>query len=229
MRRPLMPWAAVFMLLVGVPGASAHSLDELQTDLYGREKFFQTIDKPGPAFSLVDAGGEKITLEVLRDQVVVLHFIYTSCPDVCPLHAEKIAEVQKMVNQTPMKERVRFISITTDPGRDTPQVLADYGPAHGLDASNWSFLTVPPGQPEDTTRRLAKAFGHEFTQTKDGYQVHGVVTHVIDRNGRWRANFHGMRFEPVNLVLFINALVNDVQSPHDHSPKSVWDRLKELF
>jgi protein SCO1/2 len=229
MRRFLMPWVAALMLLLSMTAVNAHSLEELQTELYGKEKFFQTIDKPGPAFSLVDGAGRSVTLDGLRDQVVVLHFIYVSCPDVCPLHAEKIAEVQRMVNESPMKEWVRFLSITTDPGRDMPQVLAEYGPAHGLDASNWTFLTVPPGEPEDITRRLAKAFGHEFTQTKDGYQVHGVVTHVIDRTGRWRANFHGLRFEPVNLVLFINALVNDVQSPHDHAPKSVWDRLKHLF
>ena len=36
------------------------------------------------------------------------------------------------------------------------------------------------------------------------------MTHVIDREGRWRANFYGLKFEPTNLVLFINALVNDV-------------------
>uniref|UniRef100_UPI0013D81A57 SCO family protein n=2 Tax=Pseudomonadota TaxID=1224 RepID=UPI0013D81A57 len=73
---------------------------------------------------------------------VVLHFIYTSCPDVCPLHAEKIAEIQKMVNSTPMKDQVVFTSITTDPSKDTPDVLKAYGPAHGLDPVNWLFLTT---------------------------------------------------------------------------------------
>lgn len=70
-------------------------------------------------------------------------------------------------------------------------------------------------RPEDTTRQLAQAFGHKFTLTEDGYQMHGVVTHVIDQEGRWRANFHGLKFKPLNLVLFVNALVND----HDvHGP-----------
>ena len=28
------------------------------------------------------------------------------------------------------------------------------------------------------------------------------MTHVIDKQGRWRANFHGLKFEPANLVVF---------------------------
>src|SRR3546814_14538068 len=96
----------------------------------------------------------------LHDKVVVLHFIYASCPDVCPLHADRIAEVQEMVNRPPMKEQVQFITITTDPTTDTAEVMEDFGPAHGLDPANWLFLTTAPDQPEDATRRLAEASGH---------------------------------------------------------------------
>lgn len=209
--------------------AWAHSLDDLQRQLGDKEKFFQPIDKPAPGFSLVDADGKPVSLESLRGQVAVLHFIYASCPDVCPLHADKLAEVQEMVNRTPMKDLVRFVSITTDPGRDTPDVLREYGPNHGLDPANWTFLTVPPGQPEDTTRRLAEAFGHKFKQGPDGYQTHGVVTHVIDRDGGWRANFHGLQFDSLNLVLFLNGLTNDPQRPHGHGTASFWDRVRRMF
>jgi hypothetical protein len=61
----------------------------------------------------------------------------------------------------------------------------------------------------------------------DGYQVHGVVTHVIDREGRWQANFHGLKFEPTNLVLYINALVNDPGRPHAHGPNE--ETLQQLL
>jgi protein SCO1/2 len=222
-------WATGLMLLIGVTEVGAHSPEELQSELHAKEKFFQPIDNPAPVFSLVDGTGQSWSLDRLRDKVVVLHFIYASCPDVCPLHAEKIADVQKMVNITPMKERVQFLSITTDPTKDTSRMLLDYGPAHGLDSSNWTFLTVPASQPEDTTRRLAETFGHGFTKMEDGNQLHGVVTHVIDRNGRWRANFHGLRFEPLNLAVFINGLVNDPGRPHPHPARGFWDRLKEFF
>ncbi len=209
--------------------AWAHSVDELETMLGDKEKFFQTLDKPAADFTLRDADGAVVGLSDLRRKVVILHFIYTSCPDVCPLHAERIAELQAMLNQTPMKEQVEFITVTTDPAIDTPEVLRGYGPAHGLDPVNWTFLTTLADQPEDATRRLAESYGHKFVRTDDGYQMHGIVTHVIDKDGQWRANFHGLEFEPVNLVVFVNALVNDVQRPHGHEQKSWWDRARDLF
>jgi len=211
------------------PAVSAHSLKDLETMLGDREKYFQSIDKDAPAFTLRDADGRTVGLESFRGKVVVLHFIYASCPDICPLHADRIAEIQSLVNQSPMKEQVQFISITTDPGRDTPPVLLDYGRAHGLDPVNWMFLTTASDQPEDETRNLAAQFGHRFDKGDQGYQTHGIVTHVIDKEGRWRANFHGLKFDPSNLVVFVNALVNDVEKPHAHPKPSLWDRIKGWF
>lgn len=229
--------AVISLLALGVFAAtsmpaSAHSLKdkgELDRLMGDKEKFFQPFEKEAPSFSLQDADGNAVSRTDLRGKVVVLNFIYAGCPDVCPLHAEKIAEIQEMVNQTPMKDRVQFITITTDPKNDTPAVLRDYGPAHGLDPVNWVFLTTTPDQPEDTTRRLAEAHGHKFTKTEDGYQTHSVVTHIIDRQGQWRANFYGLRFEPTNMVLFINALVNETAAPHGHGEQSLWDKMKGLF
>ncbi|MDX8450715.1 SCO family protein [Mesorhizobium captivum] len=221
---------ALTALAVGFAhGARAHSLDDIDAMLQSDEKYFQQIDKPMPDFTLSAADGRVVRPADLAGKVVVLHFIYTSCPDVCPLHAEKVAEVQKMVNSTPMKDRVVFISITTDPRKDTPDVLKAYGPTHGLDPVNWLFLTTVPDQPEDATRELAEAFGHKFTLTGDGYQMHGIVTHVIDSEGRWRANFHGLNFQPINLVTFVNALTNNIERPHHEQDEGWMAKLKNLL
>jgi protein SCO1/2 len=61
--------------------------------------------------------------------------------------------------------------------------------------------------------------------------MHGVVTHVIDREGRWRANFHGLRFKATNLVVHVNALANDVHGPGEKSERerSFWGRVWSLF
>lgn len=209
--------------------AGAHSLKDLEAVLGDREKYFQAIEKPAPDFALQDADRRPVRLTNLRGKVAVLNFIYAGCPDVCPLHADRIAEIQAMINQTPLKSRVRFVTITTDPKNDTPDVLRAYGAWHGLDPVNWAFLTKGPDQAEDQTRKLAAQFGHRFVEAGDGYQVHGIVTHVIDREGRWRANFHGLKFEPSNLVVFVNALVNDVHKPQPEPARGLWERLKALF
>ncbi len=216
-------------VLALAPVAVAHSLKELEAELGGREQYFQPIDKDAPQFALEDSEGRPVALVDFRGKVLALHFIYTHCPDVCPLHLDRIAEIQSLVDQSPMKDQVQFITITTDPSRDRGNVLIDYGRVHGVDASNWAFLTTNPDQAEDTTRQLAGEFGHTFEKTKDGYQIHGIVTHVIDKEGRWRANFHGLKFEPTNLVVFMNALVNDIAKPHQEPSPTLWQRLKGWF
>jgi protein SCO1/2 len=210
--------------------ASAHhpgtSLDKL---MGSEEKFFQVIDEPAaPPFELADADGKVVRLSDFSDKIVVLNFIFASCTDVCPVHSEVIADIQRKVNDTPMKDRVQFLTITTDPVKDTPKVLKQYGPAHGLDAYNWMFLTTKPGQAEDATRRLSEEYNVRFEPLEDGQQMHGIVTHVIDRGGRFAAKFHGLRFDPLHLVLYINGLTNNVSKPAKPEP-GWWDRLMTIL
>ncbi|MGE3289808.1 MAG: SCO family protein [Geminicoccaceae bacterium] len=218
--------AAALVLGTAAP-ASAHAPGELDRQLLERERYFQPMNHEAPGFTLQDADGRTVRLADLRGKVVVLHFIYASCPDVCPLHAERIAEIQGMINRTPMKDQVQFVSITTDPARDTPDILRQFGPAHGLDPSNWLFLTAASDQADDSTRKLAKAYGLEFTTTENGEQMHAVVTHVIDQGGHLRARFFSLKFEPTSLVLFVNDLVDDAWS--ERPRPGFWERLRGLL
>jgi protein SCO1 len=230
--RYLLAALAVLIAIFATPSLTiAHSLESLQQDLFKKEQYFQIKDAPAPDFILENADGKPVGLRDLHGKVIVLHFIYTRCPDVCLLHAEKIADVQTMINITPMKEQVTFITITTDPENDTSEALRSYGPLHGLDPVNWMFLTKRRGDPEDATRKLAERFGHGFDKTNDGLQIHAIVTHVIDRDGGWRGNFHGLKFSSTNLVLFLNGLVNDDHKPGDdeHPEQSFLKRILSWF
>jgi protein SCO1/2 len=186
----------------------AHSLEDLEGNLKGREKYAQIVNRPAPEFTLTSGENKSVSLPDSRGKVVILWFVYTSCPDVCPLHSEALASIQEQVNRTPMHELVQFITITTDPERDTTEQLQDYGPKHGLDPVNWTMLTSGPEEPS-ATRELAEKYGLKFTLGEDGYQMHGVVTHLIDKSGNLRARYHGLKFNPTNLIVHINALTND--------------------
>lgn len=64
--------------------------------------------------------------------------------------------------------------------------------------------------------------------TEDGQQSHGVVFHVIDRGGRLAAKFHGLQFEPVNTVLYVNSLTNAPEQGGSAGP-GVWDSITGLL
>lgn len=215
--------------LTGAAALADHPGAGLDAAMSKRERFFEAIDRPVPTFVLQDTDGVLLSPRDFEGQVVMLQFIYTHCPDVCPLHTDRLVEIQSLVNQTPMKELVQFVSITTDPTRDSVEVLQDYADAHGIDRANWALLKPLSDQAEDSTRKLAEAFGHRFTLGEHGLQMHGVVTHVFDREGRWRANFHGLEFETNNMVQYVNQLTNEHGRRDRQEPQGLWDRLLDFL
>lgn len=188
------------------PLATAHHAKQLESTLLKREPYLAVENRPFPDFALEDADRRSVTLADLRGKVVVLYFIFASCTDLCPLHSDLIARVQAEVNRTPMEGEVRFVALTTDPEKDTPGVLRAYGPAHGLDPTNWMFLR---SDDVEATRRLAERLQQSFKPLKSGQFLHAAVTYLIDRKGRLRARYFGLKFDPTNLILHINALANE--------------------
>ena len=228
--------AAATLITLGTGGvAHAHSLSEVEHNIARKDKYVEVVNRPAPDFRLTDTEGRLVSLDDLKGEVVVLWFIYTSCPDVCPLHTQAIADVQQQVNSTVMKDRVKFVAISTDPERDTAAVRKDFGAAHGLDPVNSMFLASGAEAPT-ATRELAERYGLKFTAMSDGMQMHGAVMHLIDRQGNLRARYHGLDFNPTSAILHINALTNDGLIKDHHGPgngherePTLWDRLKSVF
>lgn len=91
--------------------------------------------------TLLNQDGEAVRFysDVLEDQVVLINIIFTRCNDACPLITRKLKEVRDALGSD--AERVRFVSLSSDPGHDTPQTLKAYAQLHGADHANWVFLT----------------------------------------------------------------------------------------
>jgi protein SCO1/2 len=75
-------------------------------------------------FELPAADGSRLRMRDLRGKVVAVAFIYTTCPDVCPLLTDKMAEVKDGLGAD-FGPRVAFVTITVDPERDTAGALRD--------------------------------------------------------------------------------------------------------
>ncbi len=75
-------------------------------------------------FTLIDQSGNPFTLSSLKGKAILLYFGYTNCPDVCPMVMSKFAYVANALGSD--ADKVAFIFITTDPMRDTPEVMRQY-------------------------------------------------------------------------------------------------------
>jgi cytochrome oxidase Cu insertion factor (SCO1/SenC/PrrC family) len=92
---------------------------------------------PVPDTQLVDETGKPVNLASMKGSVTVYDFIFTHCTGTCPIMTNNMRELTPKV---PEDAPVRFVSITVDPARDTPAVLADYARRHRNDP-RWTFLT----------------------------------------------------------------------------------------
>ncbi len=90
-----------------------------------------------PDFTLLDQNGAEFTLSDLEGKVVVVAFIYTTCPDICLAISANMAWAAE--NLGGASGDVVFLSITIDPARDTVAHLAEWTEAMGYD---WTHLTA---------------------------------------------------------------------------------------
>ena len=99
-----------------------------------------------PNVPLVTQDGKKVRFydDLIKGKVVAINFIYTTCPDVCPIDTAALRRVQKLVGPR-MGRDVFFYSITLDPKNDTPPVLRKYMKTFDV-GPGWTFLT---GRPQD--------------------------------------------------------------------------------
>ena len=100
-----------------------------------------------PAFELDDQEGAKVSRESLRGKVWVGTFMFTNCGNACPGMAAELLKIQKTIrNEDGLAGKLRLVSFSLDPGRDTPLQLAQYSSQQGIDSDYWSFLRGERGE-----------------------------------------------------------------------------------
>src|SRR3989449_9556599 len=94
-----------------------------------------------PRFTLGDPEGRPVSLTDFAGRIVLLAFIYTSCPSACPLVTQRMAVLQRRLTAAGLfPSSVNFVSVTVDPDRDTTETLARYAKGVGADPGGWEFL-----------------------------------------------------------------------------------------
>jgi len=142
--------------------------------------------QPSPDFTLTDGrSGSAVSLTGLRGSVVALTFLYTTCPDTCPLTAEQFREAQQQLGAD--ADRVRFVAVSVDPVGDTPAAVRDFSASHRLDR-NWHYLIGPP----ETLRTVWSAYGIRHEPGMSGMVGHSDAIYLIDAKGNARVLLHTM-------------------------------------
>jgi protein SCO1/2 len=160
-------WVAAFALFItsSIPGVSSASP-------WGGDYF--------PNVPLVTHEGKTVRFfdDLIKDKIVVINFIYTHCPDTCPLETAQLVRVQNILGDRVGKD-VFFYSISIDPENDTPEVLKAYRKRF---KANWTFLT---GKKSDIIQ-IRRKLGLYIEEIQDGSNNHNVNMIIGNQaTGRW--------------------------------------------
>ena len=189
-RRVRRPAVVALLLLALSPAAFAADYQRLE------------VNEPAPAFRLLDQNGRLTSLADFRGKVTVMTFFYATCVDVCPVLLQTLGAAEEMLNPKEI-DRVRFVAVTMDAGRDTTERLKTFMAERGLRAKTWRLLT---GSVLDLTG-VADAYGAVVRPGPGGDFVHNSVFVVIDDKGINRVELHGAATPPEILVEEIRAIL----------------------
>ncbi len=158
--------------------------------LYGTE-----LEKNmAPDFTLTDGvTGKSLTLSSLRRNTVALAFLYTRCPDVCPLTAGQFRAAQRSLGDDASK--VEFVAVSVDPEGDTPAAVREFSDLHDL-SDHWHYLIGPRAQLEAVWALYGVG---SFASSGVRAVEHNDAVYLIDGRGRERAILHSS--DPTNWLL----------------------------
>ena len=163
-------------------------------------------------FELPDQDGRPVSLAHLRGKVVALTFLYTHCPDVCPLIADEFHKTYTELDSA-TAARAAFVAVSVDPAGDTPEAVRGFIAGHHLQGEmtylRGSFAQLRPVWTHYYVGSDAKEVNHPEAvnaATPTPAQVeHTAIVYLIDPAGKIMVFLPG-NFDPKDLVADIRAL-----------------------
>lgn len=160
---------------------------------------------PAPDFKLTDQTGTTMSLSDFRGKVVVLTFLYTHCPDECPLIASKLATTSGLLGDTTMKQ-TSFVAVSVDPTNDTPIAIAKFVQDHDL-VGKLHYLVGTEAQLKPVWSAYS-VYAATSVSTSSGSVSHSTRVIVIDQAGNERINLDS-DLDPNDLAFDVRALLNE--------------------
>ena len=217
--------AAVMILCLMLPGCTAPIEDEIDI-FYGQDLPLDDPEYDLDDFSLMNFDGNMTNLSDYEGQVLIVSFVYSRCPDVCPIVS---ANLRWVAEQLPDDYGTNFsiIAITVDPWWDTSSVLADYAMRQAID---WPHLTgeVEAMQPiwesfhvglqtylntSATEENSAEENQTSGRHHPDYLVDHSTATIIIDKNHQQRVRWNDMDWEPTLFIEDLQFLMDEELSP----------------
>ncbi len=163
-------------------------------------------------FLLVDQDSSSVSFpNSYRGKVMLVGYVYTHCPDICPMITYNMRDVQRAL---PGQDDFMLVSISFDPERDTPEILSDYAVNYNLDQSNWRLLTGDKQRVESLLEALniiTVKTPTRFTEENNPIYFidHTDRVTLVDRDGNVRKHYTGSEFNVDEVTADIQKILRE--------------------
>ena len=180
----------------GDPGASeaqpARAAADAADAQESREDAPPEVLFAAPEFRLIDQTGIGFGSDELSDHVWIATFIFTSCAATCPAQSARMAEIQSFARNWPDRDRLRLVSFTVDPQRDTVSRLHNYAEQYSADHARWKFLTGERGNLWDVSKHGFKLRVADSAASGSSPIMHSSQFVLIDSESRVRGFYEAL-------------------------------------
>jgi protein SCO1/2 len=175
---PLLVLGACAVLAGGCGGGAGNAAPSTATAAAAFRGTLLTPPLRATDFALRDQAGDRVRLSAERGRYVILTFLYTHCPDVCPLIADQLNEALRRLGVR--RAGVRVLAVSVDPRRDTPVAVRRFVAAHRL-LPQFRYLT-------GTRAQLAPIWrAYHVAAMPSGSAInHSAFELLVDRRGSGR-------------------------------------------
>jgi protein SCO1 len=184
---------AGFIALLAVGGSSATK--PKQTRAGFAAEGLLSPPRPAPPLALRNYLGQPVNLDAYRGKAVLVTFLYTHCPDVCPLITSNLRVAQNLMGPS-TSSKAQIIAVSADPRGDTPKAVAAFLALHEM-TGRMQYLIGSPSQ----LARVWKAWGVGSEQDKQqpGLVNHSGLVYGITASGK-RLSIYAANFQPSEIA-----------------------------
>jgi protein SCO1/2 len=153
-------------------------------------------------FQLIDQNGDEFDSAQLDGHAYVVSFFFATCPDFCMELNKELERTSKAVKSVD----VRFLTVSVDPEKDTPEKLGDYAAGFGAKVDRWAFLT-------GDKYRIVELGEHNFNVIVDpAHHTDNIL--LVDKWGRYRDRFKwDQPYDMKRFVSVVKEVAAETQPP----------------
>lgn len=163
-------------------------------------------------YPLLDQKNNQITFpEEFSGNVMLVGYVYTHCPDICPVITYNMRDVQRQLED---EDDFMLVSISFDPERDTPEILHQYAENYKINQENWRFLTGEKSNVDDLLEKLGIATVKSPTRFDENNTPIYFIDHtdrvtLVDREGNIRMHYNGSELNSDEAIEDIRQLLRN--------------------